>query len=70
MTTGTNTNSHWLGGAAQARELGRAWAVAQGRGAQQWASAIASGFPKTWGAERERSASTHATRLQNGELCM
>eukprot|EP00965_Chrysotila_dentata_P233601 6199681-Pleurochrysis_carterae.AAC.3 len=42
------------------------------KGAHCWAAAaIAStGYPRTWGAERERSASTHATRVQNGRLCI
>eukprot|EP00965_Chrysotila_dentata_P193176 6175595-Pleurochrysis_carterae.AAC.4 len=26
--------------------------------------------PRTWGSGRERSASTHATQVQNGKLCM
>eukprot|EP00965_Chrysotila_dentata_P113068 3735919-Pleurochrysis_carterae.AAC.1 len=43
-------------GAAQTRKLGRAWAVAQGRGAQRAGAAIASVVPRAWGAERERSA--------------
>eukprot|EP00965_Chrysotila_dentata_P172038 5677058-Pleurochrysis_carterae.AAC.3 len=55
---------------AQARGMGRAWAVARGGGAQRAGAAIPSGFPRAWGAERERSASTHAMRWQNGELCV
>eukprot|EP00965_Chrysotila_dentata_P007017 228776-Pleurochrysis_carterae.AAC.1 len=57
-------------GAAQTRALGRAWAVARGGGAQQWVSTIASGFPRAWGAERRRSASTQAMRCKIGKLCM
>eukprot|EP00965_Chrysotila_dentata_P088289 2915578-Pleurochrysis_carterae.AAC.1 len=57
-------------GAAQARRLGRAWAVAQGGGAQRSGAAVASGFPRAWGAERERCASTHAMRWQNRKPCM
>eukprot|EP00965_Chrysotila_dentata_P079959 2637490-Pleurochrysis_carterae.AAC.1 len=40
----------------------RAWAAAQRRGAPRAGAAIASGVPRAWGAERERSASTHAMR--------
>eukprot|EP00965_Chrysotila_dentata_P070422 2327301-Pleurochrysis_carterae.AAC.1 len=57
-------------GAAQTRGLRRAWAVAQGRGAQQAGAAIMSAVPRAWKAERERSTSRHAMRLQNGKLCM
>ena len=53
-------------GAAQARGLGRAWAVARGGGAQRAGAAIASEFPRAWEAERERAASTHAMQCQNG----
>eukprot|EP00965_Chrysotila_dentata_P257128 6212776-Pleurochrysis_carterae.AAC.5 len=53
----------------RARGLGRACAVAQGGGAHRSAAAIASENPKAWGAERERSASTHAM-MQNGNQCM
>eukprot|EP00965_Chrysotila_dentata_P021667 717501-Pleurochrysis_carterae.AAC.1 len=42
----------------------------QARGAQRAGVAIASVVQRAWGAERERSASTHTIGLQNGKLCM
>eukprot|EP00965_Chrysotila_dentata_P054752 1818334-Pleurochrysis_carterae.AAC.1 len=55
---------------AQARGLGAPTGRLKERGAQRAGAAIASRVPRAWGAERERSASMHAMRLQNGKLCM
>eukprot|EP00965_Chrysotila_dentata_P108008 3567289-Pleurochrysis_carterae.AAC.2 len=57
-------------GSSAGAGLGRAWAVARGGGANWTGAAIASGFPRAWEAERERSASTDTMRLQFGKLFM
>eukprot|EP00965_Chrysotila_dentata_P072347 2391020-Pleurochrysis_carterae.AAC.1 len=48
--------------------------VRLGGGSRRWlywaAAAIASVFPRAWGAERERPASTHAMRMQTGKTRM
>eukprot|EP00965_Chrysotila_dentata_P134997 4464945-Pleurochrysis_carterae.AAC.8 len=56
-------------GANAGSGAGRAYAVASGRGrsGEVWLERY--GDSRTRGAERSRSASTHAMRLQFGELC-
>eukprot|EP00965_Chrysotila_dentata_P175950 5808726-Pleurochrysis_carterae.AAC.1 len=58
-----------VGERAQARGLGAPTGLEEG-GAHWARAAIASGFQVAWGAERERSASMHAMRLQNRKPCM
>eukprot|EP00965_Chrysotila_dentata_P183268 6051932-Pleurochrysis_carterae.AAC.1 len=41
MILSFTTNNHWSGSRRKRGGLGRAWAVARGGGAQQWAAAIA-----------------------------
>eukprot|EP00965_Chrysotila_dentata_P032083 1069830-Pleurochrysis_carterae.AAC.1 len=59
-------------GASAGAGAGRVCAVAQAvrEGAQRAVAAIRSGAPRARGAERERSASTHATRVEIVKRCM
>eukprot|EP00965_Chrysotila_dentata_P073726 2435298-Pleurochrysis_carterae.AAC.5 len=58
-------------GADAGAGAGRTCAVAPpGRWRCQAVSAMLATRSRTWGAERERSASTHAAQVQNGKLCM
>eukprot|EP00965_Chrysotila_dentata_P221431 6192378-Pleurochrysis_carterae.AAC.1 len=50
-------------GGAPARRLGEGGSIGSGGHHKH-------DHPKAWGAERERFASTHATRVQFGKLCM
>eukprot|EP00965_Chrysotila_dentata_P098587 3258988-Pleurochrysis_carterae.AAC.1 len=68
MSIGTNTDRHWSG----SRRRRGGWAHLRSGSRNQALSG--QGQPSraefrelTWGAERERSASMHAMRLQNGE---
>eukprot|EP00965_Chrysotila_dentata_P044266 1471454-Pleurochrysis_carterae.AAC.1 len=55
---------------ARARGLGRAFAVAREEALiGRWQPSRAR-CPRAWGAERERSASTHAVQIQCGKPCM
>eukprot|EP00965_Chrysotila_dentata_P030951 1030971-Pleurochrysis_carterae.AAC.2 len=50
--------------------MGRACAVAQGGWLSERQRPSRTRIPRAWEAERERSASMHATRVQNGKQCM
>eukprot|EP00965_Chrysotila_dentata_P257767 6212996-Pleurochrysis_carterae.AAC.1 len=62
MTINTNTDSQ----RSESKRRCEGWG-APGRWLR---AAIASDFLRAWGAERERSSSTHAMQLQNGKLCI
>eukprot|EP00965_Chrysotila_dentata_P260239 6213832-Pleurochrysis_carterae.AAC.2 len=70
MATRTETRAATVRERAQARELGAPTGRLKERGAQRAGAAIATRVLKAWEAERERSTSTHAMRLQNSKLCM
>eukprot|EP00965_Chrysotila_dentata_P160585 5301564-Pleurochrysis_carterae.AAC.1 len=57
-------------GAGAGAGAGRTYGAAQRMGAQRAGADIASRVSRAWGAKRERSASRHAMRLQNGKPCM
>eukprot|EP00965_Chrysotila_dentata_P230427 6197768-Pleurochrysis_carterae.AAC.2 len=55
---------------ARARGAGRAYGLTLGRGHPGDVCHGRYGDSRTWGAERERSASTHAMRMRTGKPCM
>eukprot|EP00965_Chrysotila_dentata_P255433 6212222-Pleurochrysis_carterae.AAC.2 len=57
-------------GASAGAGVGRAYGVAPGRGRSSEVCHGRYGDSRTWRAERECSASTHATRVQFGKKCM
>eukprot|EP00965_Chrysotila_dentata_P229885 6197464-Pleurochrysis_carterae.AAC.1 len=67
----TNTNSHWQrsgrrrGGWAHLRDGSGKGSSAAGSGSHREQR-----YPRALEAERARSASTHATRVQSGRQCM
>eukprot|EP00965_Chrysotila_dentata_P115166 3807381-Pleurochrysis_carterae.AAC.1 len=70
MATRIKTRAATVRERAQARGLSAPTGRLKEGGAQRAGTAIASRVPRAWGAKRERSASMHATRVQNCKPCM
>eukprot|EP00965_Chrysotila_dentata_P247125 6207561-Pleurochrysis_carterae.AAC.3 len=70
MTISIYTVSHWSGSGRRHGVSAHLGVRLKEWGAQRAGAAIASRVLVAWGAERERSASMHAMRLQNGNPCM
>eukprot|EP00965_Chrysotila_dentata_P184591 6093448-Pleurochrysis_carterae.AAC.1 len=70
MATRSRTQAATVRERAQARGLSAPTGRLKERGAQRAWAAIASGFPRAYEEERERTASTSVMRLQSGKQCM
>eukprot|EP00965_Chrysotila_dentata_P210359 6185844-Pleurochrysis_carterae.AAC.1 len=70
MATRLKTRAATVGEQAQARGLSSLTGAAPVKGAQRAAAAMGERVSRAWGAERQRSASIYAMRMQIGNLCM